>query len=100
MAVGRALEVPRRADERPRDDAADAEPLADELVRDLTGAIQLGHRDDVFVRGDLEHAVGRRVDDERAGPHVLRAELVDDLRARRGLVAEDAASRAARERPR
>ena len=77
----------RRADERPRDDAADAEPIADELEGDLAAAIQLRDRHDVFVRGNLKHAVGRRVDDRRAGAHVLRAELVDDRRAGRRLVA-------------
>ena len=97
VAVRGAREAPGRADERPRDDAADAEPLADQLVGDLAGAIQLGDRHDLFVRGDLEDAVGRRVDDQRAGAHVLGAELVDDLGAGRGLVAEHAAAGAARE---
>ena len=97
VAVRGARELPGRADERARDDAADAESLADQPVGDLAGAIELGHRHDVFVRGDLEHAVGRRVDDERAGPQVLGAELVDDRRAGRRLVAEHAAAGQARE---
>ena len=45
------------------------------------------------MRRDLEHAVSRRVDDERPGAHVLGAELVDDDRSRCRLVAEDRASR-------
>ena len=47
---------------------------------------------DVLVRGDLEHAVGRRVDDRPAGAHVLGAEPIDDLGARRDDVAERAAA--------
>ena len=86
------LKAPGRADERPRDHPADAEAEPDQLEGDLADAIQLGHRDDVFVRGDLKHAVGRRVDDRPAGAHVLGAELVDDRRAGRGLVAERAAA--------
>ena len=38
-----------------------------------------GDGDHVLVRGDLEHAVGRRVDDGRPRAHVLRAQLLDDL---------------------
>ena len=51
-------------------------------------AVELVDRDDVLVRRDLEHAVGRRVDDRRAGAHVLRPERVDDRRAGRDDVAE------------
>ena len=97
VAVRRPREMAGRADERPRDHAADAEPLADEPVGDLAVAIQLRDRHDVFVRGNLKHAVGRRVDDQRAGAHVLGAELVDDRGARRRLVAEHAAAGQARE---
>ena len=46
MPVRRPLERARAADERPRDDAADAQPLADQLIRDLARAIQLRHRHD------------------------------------------------------
>ena len=53
--------------------------------------VELLERDRLLVRGDLEDRVGRRVDDPLAGPLVLLAELLDDLRARRGLVAEHAA---------
>ncbi len=40
--------------------------------------------------GDLEDAVGGGVDDGPAGPNVLGPELGDDLRARGGLVAQNA----------
>src|SRR5207237_8200848 len=81
------------ADERPRDHPADAEPFSDNLVCDLARAIELRDWNDVFMRRDLEHAVSRRVDDERPGAHVLGAELVEDDRSRCRLVAEDRASR-------
>src|SRR5205823_1799317 len=87
-----------RSDERTGDDASDSEALARQLVRDIARAIQLRNGDDVLVRGDLKYAVGRRVNDQRAGSQVLRAELVDDLRTRCSLVAEYASSGLARER--
>ena len=82
-----------RADERPRDDAADAHAARRRARRrsrrcDRAPAIGI----DVFVRGDLEHAVGRRVDDRLARAHVLGAEPLDDLGARGGDVAERAAT--------
>ena len=57
-----------RPDERTRDDASDASSLAGDLVGDLAPAIQLVDRNDLFVRRDLEDAVGRRVNDRLAGP--------------------------------
>ncbi len=88
--VGGSLERPRCADERPRDHAAHAVADAYEIERDLTKPIQLRHRHDVLVRGDLEDAVGGGVDNRRAGSHVFRSQLVDDGGARRCLVAERA----------
>ena len=49
-------------------------PRADQIERDLADAVVLRDRNDIFMRGDLKHAVGRRVDDRLAGPHVFRAE--------------------------
>ena len=80
-AVRGPAEGARRADERARDDPPDSQADPRELVRDLAPSIQLRDRHDVLVRGDLEHAVGRRVDDRLAGAQVLRAELLDDGRA-------------------
>ena len=53
--------------------------------------VQLVEWDDPFVRGDLNHRVGRRVEDQVAGRQLLRAELLDDRGPRRGLVAAEAA---------
>jgi hypothetical protein len=55
-------------------------------------AVELVEGDDPLVGGDLEHRVGRGVDDRLAGLQVLGAELLDDLGARGWLVAEDAAA--------
>ena len=54
---------------------------------------------DVFVRGDLEDAVGGGVDDRMAGAHVLGAELVDDHRAGRRVVADRRRGRSAPRTP-
>ena len=50
------------------------------------------------MRGDLEDGVGRRVDDPLARLLMLLAELLDDVRARRGLVPEHAAAGLVHER--
>ena len=80
VTVRRALKGAGQADERPRNHPAQAETLHRQAVGDVAPLIKLRHSDDAFVRGDLEHAVGRRVDDRPAGPHVLRAELVRFIR--------------------
>ena len=49
------------------------------------------------MRRDLEDAIGRGVDDGRAGAHVLLAQFLDDLGAGCGFVAERAAADAALE---
>ena len=65
---------------------------AHQLARDRADAPQLLDRNHFLVRRDLEDRVGRGVDDRRAGAHVLFAELVEDDRARRRLVAEGLAA--------
>ena len=98
VAVRRALVVARLADERPRDHAADGVLAGQDLARDPAGLVELLERDRLLVRRDLEDRVGGRVDDPLAGALVLLAELLDDLRARRRLVAEHAAAGAVHER--
>ena len=75
--------------------AAEADALHEHLVGDLALPVQFGDGDDVLVRGDLEHAVGRRVDDRRPGPHVLGPEFLDDHRARGHGVARASCGRCA-----
>ncbi len=60
--------------------------------------VELLERDRLLVGGDLEDGVGGRVDDPLARLLVLLAELVDDVRAGRGLVPEHAARRPVHER--
>ena len=62
-AVVGAPERARLPDEGAGDDAADVVLIGDEARR-LADSVQLGQRDDLFVGGDLQHGVGRRVDDE------------------------------------
>ena len=57
-----------------------------------------GKRNDRFMRGDLEYAVGRRIDNRPARSHVLFAEFFDNLRPRGRLVAERFAADARFER--
>jgi len=64
------------------------------MDRDQRGAsksvqarVPLFQQDDFFVRGDLKDAVGRGVDNRRAGAQVLLAELPDDLGPRGRIVA-------------
>src|SRR5438094_8096573 len=65
-----------RADERPRDHPADAEPFSDNLVCDLARAIELRDWNDVFMRRDLEHAVSRPVAYERPDHRRTTAPIV------------------------
>src|SRR5436190_9684962 len=93
LAIRGALEMSlARADKRPGDDATHVVLAAHHLARDRADAPQLLDRNHFFVRRDLKHGVGGRVDDRRAGAHVLLAELVEDHRSRRGLVSQRLAS--------
>ena len=98
MAIGRPLVVPGLADERPRDHAADGVLAGEDLAGDPACLVELLERDRRLVGGDLEDGVGGGVDDPLAGLLVLLAELLDDLRTRRVLVAEHAAGGAVHER--
>ena len=93
MTVRCPREGARTADERAGDDACDAKAFHHQPVRNLARPVQFRHRHDLFVRRDLEDAVGRRVHDQRAGPHVLGSEFVDDRCPGGRDVAQDAASR-------
>src|SRR3546814_9927242 len=90
VAVVAALEAGRiGADERPCDDAADA-VFVHILARDLAQAVQAFQPERLLVRGDLQHRIGRGVEDRLAAADVLHAQRGDD-RGPRGLgVAEQA----------
>ena len=91
-AVRGAAKGAGAADERARDHPADPEPFDEQRVGGLALAVQLVDRDDVLVGGDLEHAVGRRVDDWPAGAQVLGPQVLDDDRARGDGVAQRGAA--------
>ena len=91
VAVGGAFEGSRRAGKRPRNHAAHFVGAAQDLARGFAYFVKFPQRNHLFVRGYLEDAVGRRVDDGRARPHVRSPQFLDDLGARSGLVAERAA---------
>ena len=97
VSVRSALVVARLPDERPCDDAPDRVLAGEDLARDPTSLVQLFECDRLFVRRDLEHRVRRCVDDPLACLLVLLAELLDDLRPRRRLVAEHAVTGAMHE---
>ena len=52
--------------------------------------VQLVEEDSLLVRSNLEDGVGGRVDDPLSGSLMLFPQLLDDLRARRGLVPQHA----------
>jgi len=83
--------------ERPRDHPAHRVLAAEDPTGGATGVVQLLERHHTLVGRDLKDAVGRRVDDPAPGALVLGAEPLDDLRARRGHVAEHPAAGRARE---
>ena len=74
--------------ERPRNHPPHLMRRRQQFARGLAHAVELLHRDNFFVRGNLEDAVGRGIDNGRAGLHVLRAQLFDDLRPARRFVAQ------------
>ena len=80
LPISRSFEGPRLSHERARDDAPKSVPRNREIEGDRADAVLLFDRNDVLMRGDLKHAVGRRIDDGLAGAHVLRAEILDNLR--------------------
>jgi hypothetical protein len=61
----------------------------------LVEALERHHAD---VRGELEHGIAARVEDGPAGPEVLRAEFLDDVRAAGRAVPQDLAADGALER--
>ena len=83
-----------RAHEGARDHARDA-VVVDQLARNRAQRVQALEPEALLVRGDLEHAVGRGVDDGLAGAHVGLAQLGDDLRAGGVAVAQHAGQRRA-----
>ena len=81
VAPGGALEVAGCADERTGNHPSHRILPGEDPASDLTDPVKFRDRDDLLVGGDLKHAVGRGVDDGRAGLQVLPAQFLDDLGA-------------------
>ena len=78
LAVGGADEIlGALADERPGDDAADVERIA-EPARDAAEIVEPLEPERLLMRGDLQHRIGRGVADRLQRPQVLLAVVLDD----------------------
>ena len=91
-AVPGADERSRQSREGSRDDPRHGVPACQQAPGSLAPLVETVEGHDIHVRGDLEDAVGRGVDDGPPGGHVLGPQFVDDRRSRSGLVAEDRAA--------
>ncbi len=88
MTPLRALEIARRAGERPGNYAPHAMLAIEHFASDIADAIKLSNGQHIFVRRNLEDAIARGVHDGVAGAHVLFAQFLDDFGAGGGLIAE------------
>ncbi len=79
MTTFGAPKISYRAGKGTRDHSANAIRPIEQLSRNLANPVQLGNRDHFFVRGNLEDAVARRVDDRKTGADVLFAKLFDNF---------------------
>ena len=98
VAAVRRARVPAGAPlERPRDHPADRVLPGQDLAGDPAARVQLFERNRVLVNRDLEDRVRGRVHDPLPGLLVLRPQLGNDRRSRRGGIAQPAAPGALRE---
>src|SRR5207302_3368594 len=82
---------PKRAwlpHERSRDDTADAKRIA-VVARNSANFVKTIERHDLFMRGDLQNGICRRVEDQPAALHVLGAEFLENRRAAAGVIADE-----------
>ena len=88
-----ALERARLALEGAGDHAPHLVLAVHQLARLLAHLVEAGLVEHVHVGGDLQHRVGRRVEDQLAGLEVMLAEVLDHLGAAVGAVAAEAPAR-------
>src|SRR5699024_10235582 len=93
-----AFETARLPVERPGDYAGHGVVPGQDCAGSFTPAVQFVKRHDIRVGRHLKDAVGARVDDRFARGQVFFAEVTDDVRTRRGVVAEVAAAHSSGER--
>src|SRR5882762_3034735 len=72
----------------PREHPSHAVRPIQQFPCDLAHAIELGNWNHLFMRGDLKHAIARRVHNRLARPHVFFAQLLDNLRTGCWLVSD------------
>ncbi len=73
VTVCRTREVGVFSGVGPCDDAADAVLAREQFTRDAAAAVEFVKADVRLMRGNLEHAVGGRIDDELSGRNLLAA---------------------------
>ena len=88
LAVVGTHKVTGLSHERPGDHPPDRVPVA-VAAGDLAQPVQPGQVEHAGVAGDLEHRVGRRVEDRAPRGQVLGAQFFDHHRARRRVVAQE-----------
>jgi len=89
--VPRPPEIPRRPQERPRDRPPHPHRMKPrrQIAAQPDQPLQPEH---LFMRGNLEHAVGARIADGPPRPQMLGPQPVDDLRPRGMAIAKDPAN--------
>ena len=97
VTVGGAFEAFRRAQKRTGNYPAHFQRTAQHVTRDFADAVDLVNVHHAFVRRDLEHAVGRGIDDHRTGAKVFPAQFLHDFRPGSSLVTQGSAPNAALE---
>ena len=78
--------ITARSAKRPRNHPPHPIRPVQQFPRDLAHAIQLRHRNHVFMCRNLKHAVARRVHNRKPSPHVFVAQFLQNLRSRGRLV--------------
>ena len=82
LPVSSACEASRPADKGPRNDACHTVRTVEQFPGNFAYSIELRERNNLFVRRHLEYGISRGVYDRLPRPHMFRAQLLDDFRAR------------------
>ncbi len=90
-AVFGTVKMPRLTGKRARNDAGNTVLTAQKPARGTAVGIQRFGRDDILVCRDLEHTVGRCVNDQIPRQHMCLAEALDALRAGIRLITQNPA---------